>query len=122
MRLPFRSACLVSLLASSGAIAADMLPLKQGIYVPVGRACKGASNADIVNYWGGQSSIGASQGDCTIRSLSHKGNVFTLKDQCRDIQSGDVLVGGPTVLTISNSTNFRMSGTSYRYCGTKVQF
>ena len=121
MRLPFQFAWLVSLL-SSGAIAADMLPLKQGIYVPVGRPCRGASNAEIVNYWGGKSSIGASQGECTIKSLTHKGNVFTLKDQCRDIQGGEMIAGGPTVLTISNSTSFRMSGTSYRYCGTKVQF
>ena len=122
MRLPFRLACLVALLASSGAVAADLLPLKQGIYVPVGLACKGASNADIVNYWGGKSSIGASQGECTIKTVSHKGNVYTLNDQCRDIQSGDVIVGGPTVLTISSPSTFRMNGTSYRYCGTKVEF
>lgn len=122
MRLPVRFTCLVTLLASSGAIAADMLPLKQGIYVPAGRPCKGASNAEIVNYWGGKSSIGAAQGECTIKSLSHKGNVFMLKDQCKDIQSGETIVGGPTVLTISNPTTFSMGGTSYRYCGTKVQF
>ena len=122
MRLPFRLACLASLLASSGAVAADLLPLKQGIYVPVGRPCKGASNAEIVNYWGGKSSIGASQGECTIKTVIHKGNVFTLKDECRDIQSGEVIVGGPTVLTIISPTNFRMAGMSYRYCGTKVQF
>ena len=122
MRLPFRLACLVAMFASSAAVAADLLPLKQGIYVPVGRPCKGASNAEIVNYWGGKSSIGAAQGECTIKTLSHKGNVFTLKDECRDIQSGDLIVGGPTVLTIGSPTNFRMAGTSYRYCGTKVQF
>jgi len=40
---------------------ADMLPLKHGIYVPVGSACKGASNAEMVNYWGGKNSIGVSQ-------------------------------------------------------------
>lgn len=122
MRFTFRLASGAALLAASGAIAADMLPLKQGIYVPVGRACKGASNAEIVNYWGGKSSIGAAQGECKIKSLTRKGPVFTLKDECRDIQSGDVITGGPTVITIANPTSFRMSGTSYRYCGTKVQF
>lgn len=122
MRLPFSLASAIALFASSGAIAADLLPLKQGIYVPVGRPCKGASNAEIVNYWGGKSSIGASQGECTIKTVSHKGNVYTLKDHCRDIQSGEVIVGGPTVLIIKNPSNFRMSGTSYRYCGTKVEF
>jgi hypothetical protein len=122
MRLPIRFASVAALLGSSGAIAADLLPLKQGIYVPVGRPCKGASNSEIVNYWGGKSSIGASQGECTIKTITRKGNVFTLKDQCRDIQSGGVITGGPTVLTIANPTNFRMSGKVYRYCGTKVQF
>ena len=122
MRLPLSLASAIALFASSGAIAADLLPLKQGIYVPVGRPCKGAANAEIVNYWGGKSSIGASQGECTIKTVSHKGNVYTLKDQCRDIQSGEVIVGGPTVLIIKNASNFRMSGTSYRYCGTKVEF
>jgi hypothetical protein len=122
MRLPLSLASAIALFASSGAIAADLLPLKQGIYVPVGRPCKGASNAEIVNYWGGKSSIGASQGECTIKTVSHTGNVYTLKDQCRDIQSGEVIVGGPTVLIIKNPSNFRMSGTSYRYCGTKVEF
>lgn len=122
MRLPKRFALLVSLLTPSGAIAADLLPLKQGIYVPAGRPCRGASNADIVNYWGGRSSIGASQGECTIESMTRKGNVFTLKDRCRDIQSGDVIEGGPTVLTITSPTTFRMGGTAYQYCGLKRQF
>ena len=122
MRLPIRLAGLAALAASSSAVAADMLPLKQGIYVPLGRPCKGASNAEIVNYWGGKSSIGAAQGQCTIRTMTRKGKVFTLHDQCRDLQSGDVIAGGPTVLTIANPTSFRMSGTAYRYCGTKLQF
>lgn len=122
MRMPFRFACLVSLAAPGAAIAADLLPLRQGLYVPVGRPCKGASNAEIVNYWGGRSSIGASQGECTIRSVTRKGKVFTINDQCRDIQSGDVIEGGPTVLNISNPALFRMGGTTYRHCGTKRQF
>lgn len=39
----------------SSTLAADMLPLKQNIYVPASRPCKGASNAEIVNYWGDKS-------------------------------------------------------------------
>lgn len=122
MRLPFRYAGFAFVLASSAALAADMLPLKQGIYVPVGRACKGASNADMVNYWGGKSSIGASQAECTIKKVSHKGTAYTVTDECRDIQSGDVIAGEPFKLIIKNPTNFVMNGTSYRYCGAKVQF
>lgn len=107
---------------STGVVAADLLPLRNGIYVPVGTPCKGAPNSAIVNYWGGKSSIGASQAECTIKTLSKKANVYTLADECKDIQSGDVIEGGPTKLTISGPTKFTMSGTTYRYCGAKVQF
>lgn len=109
------------LLMSGAALAADMLPLKQGIYVPLGRACKGASNADIVNYWGGDSSIGASGGTCTITKLSRDGTVFTIHDRCKDL-GGQPIVGGPTVLKIASPTRFTVAGTAYRYCGTKVAF
>lgn len=108
--------------ASSAALAADMLPLKQGIYVPLATPCRGAPNSDIVNYWGGKSSIGAAQAECTIKKLSKKGNVYTIVDECKDIQSGDVIEGGPSVVKVRSSTAFDMSGISYKYCGTKVQF
>ena len=122
MRLRPFHACLGWVLVSSAAVAGDLLPLKQGIYVPVGTPCKGASNAEMVNYWGGRSSIGVAQAQCTIKKLTRKGSVFTLTDECKDIQSGDSIEGGPTILTIGGPTTFRMSGTSYRYCGTKAQF
>nr|WP_314446629.1 hypothetical protein [uncultured Sphingomonas sp.] len=107
---------------SSGAIAADLLPLRQGIYVPRTSACRGASNAEMVNYWGGRSSIGSARAECTIRKLTRKGNAYTLHDSCKDLPSGDVIEGGPTVVTVTSPTSFTMSGTAYRYCGTKVQF
>ncbi|HEY4070219.1 MAG TPA: hypothetical protein VGM04_01515 [Sphingomicrobium sp.] len=113
----------IAILISSNALAADMLPLKNGIYVPTNVACKGASNADIVNYWGGNSGIGVAQAECTILKLSKKGSVYTFTDECRDIQSGDKIEGdAPTVLTIRSPASFEMAGTSYRYCGTKVEF
>ncbi|MEO6247444.1 MAG: hypothetical protein ABIO85_02520 [Sphingomicrobium sp.] len=110
---------LVIATTSASALAADMLPLRQGIYVPLGRPCKGASNAEMVNYWGGKSSIGAAQGECTIKKMTRVGKVFTLFDRCKDIQSGETIVGGPTVLTIASPGSFRMGGTAYRYCGAK---
>jgi hypothetical protein len=112
----------VLVVSSSSVIAADMLPLRQGIYVPVATACKGAPNSEIMNYWGGKSSIGASQAECTIKKLNKKDNVYTVVDQCKDIQSGDIIEGGPTVVTVKSPTSFLMSGVSYKYCGTKVQF
>ncbi|MEO5938608.1 MAG: hypothetical protein ABIQ43_06310 [Sphingomonas sp.] len=105
-----------------GAAAADMLPLKQGIFVPVGVACRGASNADMVNYWGGKDSIGFSQTECTIKKLVRQGTTYTVTDVCKDIRSGDVIEGGPTVLKIANPTQFSMNGKTYRYCGPKPQW
>jgi len=107
---------------STSTLAADMLPLKQGIYVPANRPCKGASNAEMVNYWGGDASFGSAQAACKISKLARKGNVFTITDKCSDIRSGGEIVGGPTVVTIANPTSFTRDGQTYRYCGTKVQF
>ena len=112
----------LAIFASTNAIAADLLPLKTGIYVPTNVACKGASNADIVNYWGGKSGIGVAQAECTIKTVSNKGDVYTFTDECRDIQSGEAIEGGQTVLTIRGAAAFEMFGTQYRYCGTKVEF
>jgi hypothetical protein len=112
----------IALVASSSALAADLLPLMRGIYVPASAACKGASNAEIVNYWGGDSGIGVAQAECKIKQVTRKANVYTLTGECRDIQGGDLIEVGPTDLTIINSTAFEMSGTAYRYCGAKAQF
>lgn len=88
----------------------DLLPLKNGIFVPAGRPCKGASNADMVNYLGGKSSIGASQATCRIKALRKAGNVYTVTDECTDLQSGNVIPGEPTAITIASPTDFRMNG------------
>jgi len=104
------------------AAAADMLPLKQGLYVPANRPCKGASNAEIVNYWGGNSSLGSAQAECKISKLAKKGNVFTITDKCSDIRGGGEIVGGPTTITIANPTSFTRDGETYRFCGATRQF
>lgn len=114
----------IFLLATAGAATAagDLLPLRHGIYVPLASRCKGASNAEMVNYWGGRSAIGVAQAECTIKAVTRKGSVYTIRDECRDIQSGSKIEGGPTVLTISSPTAFRMGSDSYKYCGPKPQF
>jgi hypothetical protein len=104
------------------AFAADLLPLKNGIFVPKNVACKGASNADMVNYWGGRASIGVSQAECTITKVSHVGASYTVTDKCTDTQGGGAIEGGPRKLVIASPTNFTMDGTAYKYCGPKVQF
>lgn len=120
-KLPVLTALMAAALAT-GANGADLLPLKQGIYVPEKSACKGASNAEIVNYWGGKASLGSAQAECTISKLTQNGQTFTITDKCSDIRSGGVIAGGPTVITIASPTRFTRGGESYRYCGTKVQF
>ena len=117
-----RTAVVMTAACCTGAWAADMLPLKQGIYVPANRPCKGASNAEIVNYWGGNASFGSAQATCTISKLKRDGNVFTITDKCADIRGGGELAGGPTVVTIASPTSFTRDGEVYRHCGTKVQF
>ena len=117
-----RLAIVATSVLAVGAAAADMLPLKQGIYVPVGRACKGASNAEMVNYWGGKSSIGVAQATCTIKKLTHQGTTYTVTDVCKDIQSGESIGGDARVLKITSPTQFGMDGTTYRYCGLKPQW
>jgi len=117
-----RLAVVATAMLAVGAAAADMLPLKHGIYVPVGSACKGASNAEMVNYWGGKSSIGVAQATCTIRKLVTKGTTYTVTDVCKDIQSGEAIEGDPRVLKITGPTQFSMDGTTYRYCGPRPQW
>jgi hypothetical protein len=115
-------ATLIAAAFATATHAADLLPLKQGLYVPVKSACKGASSAEIVNYWGGKSSFGSAQATCTISKLTRDGKVFTIIDQCTDDRSGGKIVGGPTVVTIDSPTRFTRGGESYRYCGTERQF
>ena len=122
MRNATLTTALIAAAVSASVLAADMLPLKQGIYVPVNRPCKGASNAEIVNYWGGNASLGSARVTCTIVKVTQKGNVYTINDKCGDIQGGGEIAGGPTVVTITSPTHFTRTGESYRYCGTKVQF
>lgn len=117
-----RAAVVMAAVCCTGAFAADMLPLKQGIDVPANRPCKGASNAEIVNYWGGKSSFGSAQAECTISKLTRDGNVFTITDKCVDTRGGSEIVGGPSVVAIASRTSFTRWGEVYRHCGTKVQF
>ncbi len=115
-------AVLMATTACTSAAGADMLPLKHGIYVPADRPCKGASNAEILNYWGADASFGSSQASCKITKLARNGKVFTINDKCVDIRGGGEIVGGQNVVTIESPTRFSMTGVNYRHCGTKVQF
>lgn len=106
-------------------VAADMIPIKQGIYVPKAVACKGASRADMVNYWGGKSSIGSGMAGCEIRKISHQGNVYRYTDVCTDVASGATFDGDETTLTVLGPDSFSLGSgkdaTTYKYCGARPQ-
>jgi hypothetical protein len=62
--------------------------------------------AEIVNCWGGKSSIGSAQTECTIIKMTKNRKVFTITDPCTDLRGGRQIAGGPTVLTIDSPTRF----------------
>jgi hypothetical protein len=119
---PIRFAPLVGLFAATSLAAADLIPLKNGIFVPAASRCKGASRAEMVNYWGGKTSIGSGMAGCEIRTIRHKGNVYTYTDVCTDVASGEKIDGSdPTTLTVLSPISFRMGlgkdASLYKYCG-----
>jgi len=125
MRLRFGFAS-VALLASSGAIAADLLPLTRGIYVREGVRCRGASNADTMSYWGGRNGLNVSRAECTIRRFDRRGSVFTLDRRCRELHSGGsfsnrirISITGRNAFTLLPPS--AAGGRRYLYCGPRVR-
>jgi hypothetical protein len=124
--LPKYCVPIAGMLAASAVSAADLIPLKNGIYVPVASMCKGASRAEMVNYWGGRSSIGSGMAECRIRKITHKRYTYVYTDVCTDIASGEKIEGGTTTVTVTGPAAFKMGDgkqmDAYKYCGTKPQF
>jgi hypothetical protein len=126
VRLAFASTCLI---ASSTAIAADMLSLRRGIYVVVGTPCKGASNADTMSYWGGDNGLNVAREACRIRKMNRQGSRYTLWRKCQsNVGLGgsfsdriQVKVVEATSFAISGRLRFPTSELTYRYCGPKVE-
>jgi hypothetical protein len=119
-----KSAALLCLLAGSAAAAADMLPLKHGIYVDTHVACKGASNVDTLSYWGKENGINAQRTECHITKLSKNRATYVLNRMCRDI-SGSGMFTDHVTIKVVNGSSFTLVGDppiTYRYCGPRVQF
>jgi hypothetical protein len=117
------------LVASTAASAADLLPLKRGIYVDVHRACKGASNADTLSYWGRDNGINAAKVTCRIKAITKTGTGLSLQRTCRSIQfEGSledevrVTILGPTSFVMGGGYRLGVPDRTFRYCGKKVQF
>jgi len=104
------------------AATADQLPLKHGIFVAADTPCKGASNAAIMSYWGGDNALNVSQAECRINRVAHTGTRYTVTRTCTDIQSQTSMGKDVVHLTIASPSAFTIDGTAYRWCGMKVQF
>lgn len=118
----------LALLAASGAVAADLLPLTRGIYVREGVPCRGASNADTMSYWGGRNGLNVSRMRCTIRRMTRRGPAYSLRRQCRALQYGGT-VSDRIAVTIPDRRSFTLrtsftppGGARFRYCGPRVRF
>lgn len=113
------------MLAATAVSAADLIPIRNGIYVPVASACKGASRAEMVNYWGGKTSIGSGMASCEIRKITHKGSTYVYSDVCTDVASGEKIDGASTTLTVTGPGSFKMGDgkqmDAYKYCGSRPQ-
>ena len=129
MKVSVVTAAPLFLLVSSGAIAADLLPLRRGIYVETGTPCKDASNADTLSYWGGRNGINDQQTRCEVASLKQDNSTYTLKRECTSVRFDDSYQDDVKV-TILSRTSFefqpseadRLPSRTFRYCGSKVQF
>jgi hypothetical protein len=118
-----------NILLASAATAADKLPLPKGIYVREGVACRGASHADMLSYWGGDNGINDQQTSCTIARLVREGRTYTLTRSCKWHDEGKAY-RDHAVVTITRAATFTFSivelhprpePTPYRYCGARVQ-
>ena len=122
-------AALPLVLAASGAIAADMLPLTKGIFAAVGAPCRGASNVDTLSYWGGNNGINNQRTECRITRLKRKGSSYSLRRTCTDLREGfsfndkaEITIRSRTSFVIHGGSRFANHDRSYRHCGPKVQF
>ena len=129
MRVSVASAAPIFLFISSGAIAADLLPLQRGIYVEAGTPCRGASNADTLSYWGVRNGINDQQTRCEIVKLKQDGSTYLLKRKCTSVPFGGSR-RDEVKATILSRTSFvfhpwkanGLPSRTFRYCGPKVQF
>ncbi|MCA1654001.1 MAG: hypothetical protein ABR588_11175 [Sphingomicrobium sp.] len=113
------TATIAVLLTGTSAIAADLLPLRHGIFVTAEIPCKGASFVDILSYWGGQNGINSQPIECRITKLTRSGQAYRLSRKCRDIRYGPSSYNQLTVV-VTDRNSFTINGVRYRYCGRRA--
>jgi hypothetical protein len=125
VRPAFAAICLI---ASSAAISADMLPLYRGIYVSAGVPCKGASNADIISYWGADNGLNIAKVACRIDRMSRSGPAFAMWRTCHEIVKGgsfrdriNITIFDRASFSIRGQASFATEPRLLHYCGPKVE-
>jgi hypothetical protein len=77
-------------LAAGPALAKDLLPLSEGLYVREGVACKDPARADFVAYPGGRAGLHIPPlFDCKFIKLAKSGSTYTLNQNCYDAQASE---------------------------------
>ena len=105
------------LAAAIPAVAQDMLPLRRGFYVREPATCAQASAATLAQFTG--RGFNAGQAECRITQMSRAGNVFTIRQDCRDLRSAQPVPGDIERVTLTQSGFERLAGgqvTAWRYC------
>lgn len=102
MRLNLATIAITVLLGSSVAQAADLLPLKRGIYVPRDIPCDQRSNATVQSFWGDR--LNTSHEIGKIASVTRTGGVFHLTMGMKDIDGEGEQVGHMNVRVNSKSS------------------
>lgn len=107
----------MTLAATAPAMAQDMLPLRRGFYVREPVACAQASATTVTQFTG--RGFNPAHAECRITQLSRAGNVFTIRQDCREIRSGHVIPGDIERVTTTQAGFERLAGgqvTAWRYC------
>lgn len=122
-RIAFAAAALS---ASTGAAAADLLPLARGTYVREDVPCRRASNATTLSYRGGRNGLNIQRQICTIRRMTRRGATYSLGRNCEDIRD-DTFFSDRVTVTIRDRRSFILhtpftppGGTRFRYCGRRA--
>jgi len=108
---------------SAEAIAKDLLPLEQGIYVREDVACDRRSNAAVMSFWG--DSLNSSPVRCKIKNLKVDGNIYSFKGACTEIRSEETFEQDQ-VVRIQSKKSFAAKDwdgdewTNYRWCARKM--
>lgn len=112
----------LSAMSATTAIAADMLPLKQGIYVDKRVDCSEFSNASMMSFWGDQLNVAQVIGH--IVQVSKSGNEYRLKISGEPVNGDGPAQEVEWTVTVYSKKEMKVQSEfgvdRYRWCFDKV--